>query len=340
MQTGRETLEGEETKRSWAERIMRYYDEMKTLPAWQRMRFVKEVAWRTGWAENTIQRQLAGLLFLEAQGKDLRELRDGVSLMSIEAVAKIMRQDPETGRALLEDVLERRITTRQIADIYKRAYQAEKPAGGYKRGSAALASLYADVGNGVSADRPIISEAPAAEAGVLREQVALRVDAEEGVRPPAEIVVSMSLVARRLAQSLLDQMSGQIEVQFAPEVLEPSSVSGRVHPLLHLKDENGVCASVFVHDGALHRREAAEYAFTSALGRAMLGGDMVFAYVAEPGPDLVAELQDLVGQNETALDVRRERIVVRSAARDLDEPLASIKEIKGLFPEKSASGAV
>lgn len=325
MRAGREPIDREETKRSWAERMMCYYDELKTLPAWQRMRFVKEVASRTGWAENTIQRQLAGLLFLEAQGKDPRELRDGVSLMSIEAVAKIMRQDPEAGRALLEDVLERRITTRQIADIYKRAYQAEKPAGGYKRGSAALASLYADVGNGVSADRPIISEASPAEAGLLREL------AEEGVRPPAEIVVSMSLVARRLAQSLLDQMFGQIEVQYAPEVLAPNSLSGRVHPLLHLKDENGVCASVFVHDGALHRREVAEYAFTSALGRAMLGGDMVFAYVAEPSPDLMAELRDLVAQSETTLDIRRERIMVRLSVVAFEEKLVNISLLHDLF---------
>jgi len=333
MRTGREPVDEEGGKRFWAERMMRYYDELKTLPAWQRMRFVKEVASRTGWAQNTIQRQLAGLLFIEAQGKDPRELRDGVSLMSIEAVAKIMRQDPEKGRALLEDVMERRLTTRQVADIYKRNYREEKPvAGGYKRGSTALASLYADIGNDVSVDQPVISEMPSSETAMPGEPVAFRM-AEHGGERPTEIVAPMSLVAKRLVKSLRDRMSGRIDVEFAPEVLAPNSMSGRIRPLLYLKDENGARASVFVHDGAVHRREAA---FAFALGRAMLSGDNVFAYVAEPGPGLVAELQDLVAQNEAALDVRRERIVVHSSVGAFEEKLDNIQLLQGLFAEKAA----
>lgn len=337
MRSGRESIGGEVGKRFWAERMLPYFEELQTLPSWQRMRFVKEVALRTGWAENTVQRQLAGLLFLEAQGENPRELQDGVSLMSLEAVAKIMRKSPEAGRDLLEKVLQRRITTRQVADIYKSEYQDQTPvAGGYKRGSAALASLYADISAEVPPDRPVASEKDQLEAGSFEKPVILRVGADEPVRPPVEIVAQMPAVARRLASSLRDWMTGRIGVQFAPDVLEPDVLSGRVRPLLHLTDESGAGASLFVHDGAVHQREASPYAFTSALARAMLGGDAVFAYIAEPSSHLVAELQDLIAQKEVKLDVRRERIMVHRSASAFTKTIADICAIDCLFKDLSA----
>lgn len=130
-----------EANRPWADRIMPYYDEMKTLPPWQRPSFVGQTAAKTNCAVNTIQRQFAALLFLETQGKDPRKLRAGVSLLSIETVAKIVRADQEKGRRLLEETLEHKWTARQLTDLYNLHYRSRASAGGYNKRSGALASL-------------------------------------------------------------------------------------------------------------------------------------------------------------------------------------------------------
>lgn len=315
-------------KKFWVHRILPHLEVFKREPASSRMRFIKELSWSSGWAENTLQRQLAALLFLEAQGEDPQEVQAGVSLLAIESVAKIMKQDETEGRRLLREVLARRLSTRQVADVYNAHYGQRHQRGGYNRSSDALASIHSDAGHNervLAANQPVTHDVQQRD----RSQVG-RIPAAGSDTTP-EIAVPMSLVVRRLVAAFGNRFSGPVRVHFDPGAVHGDAGISRLQPTLSVEQTGQARALVFAADGASESGSLAEQALVAALWRSLAGGDHVHAYVTGPSAELAAEIADMLTHEDGRIDVRRERIMIRNLRRLEEVDVASISEIIDLI---------
>lgn len=315
-------------KRVWVHRILPHLEAFKSEPASSRVRFIKELSLSSGWAENTLQRQFAALLFLESQGVDPRDVQAGVSLLAIESVAKVMKQDEAEGRKLLHEVLARRLTTREVADVYNFRFKRRHQRGGYNRSSGALASIYSDASRKEPASavhKPVMHEAQQPD---RLQSGSISAAGEDILR---EIAVPISLVMRRLVAAFGNHFSGPVRVRFDPDAVQGDAVATRLLPILSVEQSDQTRALVFAADGLRDHGQLGEQALVAALWRSLARGDHVHAYVTGPSAALVSEMADLLAHEDGRIDVRRERIMIRRQQRLDGVEAASISESVDLF---------
>lgn len=131
-------------RENWSERVFPFFEEFLKNDRDGRRKIIRRVAKELGMSENVVQRQFAGLVFLYMEQGQPTPAPDGVSLMSLETVAKIKAQDEKDGERILKEVFAGVWTTRALMEYYKAQYTSHA-VGGYRKNHPALASIYADI---------------------------------------------------------------------------------------------------------------------------------------------------------------------------------------------------
>lgn len=107
---------------NWIELALPFWEEFQATPRSYRTGLLHRISNQVGKAPNTVYRQLAALSYLRSKGLDLNQLAlNQPPLMSVEAIARVGKKDPQRGNELLRRLLSGQgsvATFRSMADVY------------------------------------------------------------------------------------------------------------------------------------------------------------------------------------------------------------------------------
>lgn len=311
----------------WRHRILPYYDLFRRLHRDERRFFIREAADRLDLSANTVQRQLAALMFLEAQGHDPHQIGDGFTLTALESAAKAMSVDREAGRGLLSRVLTGKLSARDAVSEYKKIlagdpglprwmeHNVSLPRGGNSRYSPALASI--------NADRNVLSDSSVSVAASLKPVhrsagVKAQSGSNQAPSPGAANshgpTISLSYIVARLANSVHGEWGeSPLTLSLDRDALAPWS-SRLIPPLVRLEADNGRSASAFVFDERAQPSPNAQFAFIASIALALLTDSNVHAYYAGRQPALMDAFNSLIEKK----GIRFECMPFISITRDIE----------------------